>query len=171
MSSDRWCFFLALGLLALGLWLAANVMAGRSGRALMAARDHDLAAVAQGVNVVHVRAVASGLAGGYLALAGCLSSFQFGFVGPTAYNFALSVQMLFGLVVGGMNSLAGALIGGLFLEFFPDIVTPLGKGLSALLYAVLLIAAIVAMPTGIAGALEKLKFSLGARHRARVTPR
>jgi len=160
LSNDRWCFFLALALLALGLWLAANVIASRSGRALTAARDHDLAALAQGVNVVHVRAVASGLAGGYLALAGCLSSFQFGFVGPTAYNFTLSVQMLFGLVVGGMNSVAGALIGGLFLEFFPTVVASLGKGLSALLYAVLLIVAIVAMPTGIAGALSRLKAML-----------
>jgi branched-chain amino acid transport system permease protein len=61
--------------------------------------------------------------------------------------------MLFGLVVGGMNSIAGAVIGGLFLQFFPDVVAPLGKGLSALLYAVLLIAAIVAMPNGVAGTL------------------
>jgi len=56
-----------------------------------------------------------------------------------------------------MNSLAGAVLGGLFLEFFPALVAPLGKGLSALLYAVLLIAAIVAMPTGIAGALRRLR--------------
>jgi branched-chain amino acid transport system permease protein len=157
LSNDRWCFFLALALLAVGLWLAANLIASRSGRALMAARDHDLAALAQGIDIVHTRAVASGLAGGYLALAGCLSSFLFGFVGPTAYNFALSVQMLFGLVVGGMNSLAGAVLGGLFLEFFPALVAPLGKGLSGLLYAVLLIVAIVAMPTGIAGALRRLR--------------
>ncbi len=157
LSNDRWCFFLALALLALGLWLAANVMTGRSGRALRAARDHDLAALAQGVNVIHVRAVASGLAGAYLALAGCLSSLQLGFVGPGTYNFALSVQMLFGLVVGGMNSLTGALIGGLFLEFFPSLVASLGKGLSALLYGVLLVVAIVAMPTGIAGALRRLR--------------
>jgi branched-chain amino acid transport system permease protein len=157
MSNDRWCFFLALAVLGPGLWLAANVIASRSGRALMAARDHDLAAFGQGINVVHVRAVSSGLAGSYLALAGCLSAFLFGYVGPTAYDFSLSVQMLFGLVIGGMNSLAGALIGGLFLEFFPSLVASLGKGLSALLYAVLLIVAIVAMPTGIAGALKRLK--------------
>jgi branched-chain amino acid transport system permease protein len=157
VSGDRWCFLLALALLGPGLWLAGNLISSRSGRALMAARDHDLAALAQGVNVVHVRAVASGLAGGYLALAGCLSSFLFGYVGPTSYNFTLSVQMLFGLVVGGMNSLAGALIGALFLEFFPSLVASLGKGLSSLLYAVLLIAAIVAMPTGVAGALKRLR--------------
>ena len=157
LSNDRWCFFLALALLALGLWVAANVIASRSGRALMAARDHDLAALAQGINIVHVRAVASGLAGSYLAVAGCLSAFQYGYVGPTAYNFQLSVQMLFGLVLGGMNSLAGPLVGGLFLEFFPDLTASLGKGLSALLYAVMLMAAIVAMPMGIAGTLRRLR--------------
>ena len=103
---------------------------------------------------MQVRATASGIAGAYLALAGCLSAYQFGFVGPTGYNFALSVQMLFGLVIGGMHSPGGAILGGLFLQFFPDVTAGLGKGLSALLYAVLLIAAIVAMPDGMAGALH-----------------
>jgi branched-chain amino acid transport system permease protein len=165
LSDDRWGFLMALALLGAGLWLAANLLQSRSGRAMRAARDHDLAASAQGVRVVQVRAAASGVAGAYVALAGCLSAFQFGFVGPTSYNFALSVQMLFGLVVGGMHSIAGAILGGLFLQFFPDIVAPLGKGLSALLYAVLLIAAIVAMPNGIAGALQKVKSLLSRRAR------
>jgi len=156
LSADRWCFFLALTLLAVGVLIADNVIRSRSGRALIAARDDELAAAAQGIKVVHVRSVASGLAGAYLATAGCLAAFQYGFVGPTAYNFALSVQMLFGVVVGGMYSPAGAILGGLFLQFFPDIVGPLGKGLSALLYALLLIGAIVAMPTGLAGAFKRL---------------
>lgn len=156
LSDDRWGFLMALALLAAGLWLAANILQGRSGRAMRAARDHDLAASAQGIHVVQVRAAASGMAGGYVALAGCLSAFQFGFVGPTSYNFALSVQMLFGLVIGGMQSLPGAILGGLFLQFFPDVTAGLGKGFSALLYAVLLILAIVAMPNGVAGALSRL---------------
>ena len=103
-----------------------------------------------------MRATISGIAGAYLALAGCLSSYQYGYVGPTAYNFALSVQMLFGLVIGGMHSPAGAIVGGLFLQFFPDLVAGLGKGLSGLLYAVLLITAMVAMPRGIVGTLHAL---------------
>ena len=156
LSSDRWLFLQALALLGAGAWLVRNIVASRSGRALLAARDNDLAAWAQGVDVAAVRSVAAGLAGGLLALAGCLSAMQYGYVGPNGYNFALSVQMLFGLVVGGMNSIAGALIGGLMLEFLPGLVAGLGMGLSALLYAVLLIAAIVAMPNGIAGALKRL---------------
>ena len=107
-------------------------------------------AAAQGVRVVGVRAIASGIAGALIGIAGCLASWQFGYVGPGAYGFPLSVQMLFGLVIGGMHSLAGAVLGGLFLQFFPDLTSGLGKGLSALLYAVLLIGAddvvIVAAP-------------------------
>jgi branched-chain amino acid transport system permease protein len=156
LSNDRWAFLMALALLGTGLWLAHNLIASRSGRALLAARDDDLAAAAQGIRVEQVRATASGIAGAYLALAGCLSAYQFGFVGPTSYNFALSVQMLFGLVIGGMHSPGGAILGGLFLQFFPDVTAGLGKGLSALLYAVLLIAAIVAMPEGLAGAFKRL---------------
>ncbi len=156
LSNDRWGFFMALSVLAAGLWLAANLIASRSGRAMRAVRDHDLAAAAQGIPVAQTQAAASGIAGAYVALAGCLSAFQFGFVGPTGYNFALSVQMLFGLVIGGMQSLGGAVLGGLFLQFFPDLTTGLGKGLSALLYAVLLIAAIVILPDGMAGAIRRL---------------
>ena len=160
LGSDRWLFLQALALLGGGAWLARNIIASRSGRALLATRGHDLAAAAQGTDILAIRAVASGLAGGYLALAGCLSAMQYGYVGPTAYNFSLSVQMLFGLVVGGMNWVAGAIIGGLVLEFLPGVVAGLGKGLSALLYAVLLLAAIVAMPNGIAGALSRLRTRL-----------
>ncbi len=156
LSNDRWAFFMALSLLAAGIWLAANLIQSRSGRAMMAVRDHDLAAAAQGIRVVQMQAAASGMAGAYVALAGCLSAFQYGFVGPTGYNFALSVQMLFGLVIGGMQSLAGAILGGLFLQFFPDLTAGFGKGLSALLYAVLLIATIVAIPDGMAGAIRRL---------------
>ena len=99
LSQDRWMFLLALAILAASLVVAGNVIASRSGRALMAARDDELAAAAQGIPVLHVRSVASGLAGSLLAIAGCLAGFQMGFVGPTSYSFALSVQMLFGLVV------------------------------------------------------------------------
>ena len=153
LTADRWIFLLALTILATGLFLAWNLIDSRSGRALRAARDNPVAAEAQGVRVVALRAVASGIAGACLAVAGCLSSWQFGYVGPGAYGFGLSVQMLFGLVIGGLQAPAGAIVGGLFLQFFPDLTAGLGRGFSGLLYAVLLIAAILAMPRGVAGAL------------------
>jgi branched-chain amino acid transport system permease protein len=159
LGNDRWNFLMALAILAFGAWFAGNLIASRSGRALMAARDNDLAAAAQGIRVIQVRAAASGVAGAYLAIAGCLSSYQFGYVGPGTYGFALSVQMLFGMVVGGMYAPAGAVVGGLFLQFFPDVVAGLGKGLSGLVYAVLLIAAMVLMPSGVVGTFRGRRVS------------
>jgi branched-chain amino acid transport system permease protein len=163
LSNDRWMFVLSLVVLATGMAVVGNLIESRSGRALRAARENDLAAESQGIDVLHVKSVASGLAGALIALAGCLSAFQFGFVGPTAYNFQLSMQMLFGVVIGGMYSLVGPIFGGVFLEFFPGITASLGKGFSALLYAALLIAAIVAMPEGVAGALKRLATRVGIR--------
>ena len=163
LSNDRWAFLLALALLGAGLGLVRNLVDSRSGRAMRAARDNDVAAMAQGIRVGEVRAIASGIAGGLIALAGCLSSYQFGYVGPGAYGFSLSVQMLFGLVIGGLQAPAGAIVGGLFLQFFPDLTAGLGRGLSGLLYAVLLIAAILVMPRGIAGAVEAALAKLRGR--------
>lgn len=156
LSDDRWRFLMTLGVLGTGLWFAYNLIDSRSGRALLATRDHDLAASVQGIRVVQARAAASGIAGAYIALAGCLSAFQFGFVGPTGYTFGLSIQMLFGLVIGGMYSPGGAVLGGLILQFLPDVTAGFGKGLSALLYALLLMGAIVAMPEGLAGMVQRL---------------
>jgi branched-chain amino acid transport system permease protein len=169
LGNDRWNFLMALAILAFGAWFAGNLIASRSGRALMAARDNDLAAAAQGIRVIQVRASASGVAGAYLAIAGCLSSYQFGYVGPGTYGFALSVQMLFGMVVGGMYAPAGAIVGGLFLQFFPDVVAGLGKGLSGLVYAVLLIAAMVLMPSGVVGALIHLPRLTGEAGRGKAS--
>lgn len=163
LSDDRWRFLMTLGVLGTGLWFAFNLIDSRSGRALLATRDHDLAASVQGIRVVQARAAASGIAGAYIALAGCLSAFQFGFVGPTGYTFGLSIQMLFGLVIGGMYSPGGAVLGGLILQFLPDATAGFGKGLSALLYAVLLMGAVVAMPEGLAGMMQRL--SLWVRNR------
>jgi branched-chain amino acid transport system permease protein len=159
LSDDRWRFLMTLSLLAAGLWLAYNLIDSRSGRALLATRDNDLAASAQGIRVAQVRAAASGIAGAYIALAGCLSAWQYGFVGPTGYTFGLSIQMLFGLVIGGMHSPGGAVLGGLVLQFLPDLTAGLGKGLSGLLYAVLLMGAIVALPEGLAGLFTRLMSS------------
>jgi len=156
LADGRWSFLVAASLLAVCLALLANLPATRTGRAIRAVRDHDLAAAAQGIDVAHQRALASGIAGAAFALSGSLMAGQFGYVGPTSYGFAFAVQLLFGAVIGGIHSLWGAVVGALFLQFFPSLTAALGKGLSALLFAVLLVAAIVAMPRGIAGLVERL---------------
>ena len=166
LSADRWWYLLTLALLGVGMLLARNLLAGRSGRGLQAVRDHELAAATQGIDIRRYRATAFGIAASYAGLAGCLSALLLNYVGPGTYTFWLSVQFVIGLVIGGMGSITGVVLGGLFLQFFPDLIAAVGKNLSLLLYGVLLIAAIVSMPNGIAGALHRL-WLIGSARRAR----
>lgn len=150
-SADEWWYLLSLAFLLIGMALLANVIDSRTGRAMKAARDHDLAAAGSGINVAHVRALAFGWSAAYVGIAGCLAAIQLNFVAPGSYTFWLSVQFLIGLVIGGINTIAGAVIGGLFLQFFPDLTAAIGQRLSLPLFGVLLILIVLLMPNGLAG--------------------
>jgi branched-chain amino acid transport system permease protein len=151
ISADEWWYLLSLAILLLGMALLSNLIDSRTGRAMKAARDHDLAAWANGINVSHVRALGFAWSASYVGIAGCLAAIQLNFVAPGTYTFWLSVQFLIGLVIGGINTVAGAVIGGLFLQFFPDLTAAIGKRLSLPLFGVLLILVVMLMPNGLAG--------------------
>ncbi len=163
LTADEWWYLLALFCLLAGMKLAQNLIDSRTGRALKAARDNELSAAAQGIDVPHYRALAFGISASYVGLAGCLAAIQLNFVAPGTYTFFLSMQFLIGLVIGGMYAVPGAVIGGLFMQFFPDLTADIGKRLSMPLFGGLLVLAIVLMPTGIAGLLSRLKEKLGRR--------
>lgn len=168
LSADEWWYLLSLAILLVGMILLRNLIDSRSGRAMQAARDHDLAAWANGVNVAHERAMAFAWSAAYVGIAGCLAAIQLNFVAPGTYTFWLSVQFLIGLVIGGVNTIAGAVIGGLFLQFFPDLTAAIGKRLSLPLFGVLLILAVILMPNGLAGMLGSLWRKLKGEKNART---
>ena len=156
LSADQWWYLLSLAVLFGGMVLQSNLVNSRAGRAMRAARDHDLAAAAQGIHVSHVRAIAFAWSAAFVGIAGCLAAIQLNYVAPGIYTFWLSVQFLIGLVIVGINVIAGAVIGGLFLQFFPDLTAAIGKDLSLPLYGVLLILVVTLMPNGLAGLLRRL---------------
>lgn len=168
VSADEWWYLLSLAILLLGMALTARLIDSRTGRAMKAARDHDLAAAANGVNVAHLRALAFAWSAAFVGVAGCLAAIQLNFVAPGTYTFWMSLQLLIGLVIGGLNTVTGAIIGGLFLQFFPDLTALIGKRLSLPLFGVLLILAVMLMPNGLAGLLRRLTASLGGKSNART---
>ena len=156
LSADQWWYLLSAAVLAAGIALAHNMLRGRTGRALTAVRDQDLAAAASGIDVPHYRALAFAISAAYVGVAGWLAAMQLNYVAPGSYTFWLSLQFLIGLVVGGTNVLGGALVGGLFLQFAPDLAAELGQRASLVLYGVLFVLVAVAMPEGIAGAAGRI---------------
>jgi branched-chain amino acid transport system permease protein len=156
LNEDRWIYLLTLAVAGLLFWLAANLLRGRIGRALIAIRDHPIAAAAMGINLPIVKSTTFGISAAYTGVAGALSAMAIGFVSPDSYPGMLSITMLVGVVVGGLSSIPGAFLGAIFILIVPDFAEQISKSAPSAIYGLLLIGVMLVMPTGIAGAVRNL---------------
>ncbi len=165
LNADQWLYCVVLGV-ALPLFAAAaNIVGSRSGRALMAIRDHSIAASAMGIPTALYKALAFGLSAFYTGVAGALATLVVQFVAPESYTLLFSIALLVGLVVGGAGSIWGAVVGGLFILFVPNLAEQVSKSLAGAIYALMLLAAIYLLPTGVAGGARALVASLSRSRR------
>jgi branched-chain amino acid transport system permease protein len=156
LTQDQWLYFLTLAVGLLLFWAARNIVNSRSGRALMAIRDNPLAARSMGVNVAMYKSLAFGVSALFTGVAGALAAIVIQFVAPDSFTLRLSIGLLVGLVVGGVGWLPGALLGGAFIVFVPNIAEEISKGLSGAMYGVILILLIYVMPTGAGGLIRSM---------------
>ncbi len=151
LSQDRWLYYFTLAVLLLMFFAAVRLVTSRTGRALKAIRDNPLAAKAMGIDTAFYKSMAFGVSALYTGVAGSLGAIVVQFVAPDSFTFFLAVSFLVGLVVGGVGSIPGALIGGLFIMYIPNLAEQVSKGLAWAVYGVILILVIYVMPTGAAG--------------------
>ena len=119
MTSDQWVYYVTLAFALLLFWLAWNLVRDRSGRAMRAIRDGEVAAAASGVNIAGYKTLAFGISALYAGIAGSLFGLATSFVSPDTFPVSLSIQLLVGAVIGGLASIPGPLIGGIFAYFLP----------------------------------------------------
>lgn len=129
LSREQGMFILCWLILALVLLAAANIVRSRSGRAMQAVRDHDLAAEVLGVrrlptmaNAFIVSSAIGGLAGGLLAV-------QLQYIRPENFGIPLSIEYLAIIVIGGLASIWGPVLGALFIALVPVLATGLAGSL------------------------------------------
>lgn len=111
--------WVVVGVLALA---AKNLLRTRPGRALQAVRDRDQAAEVIGVSLVHWKVGAFVVSSGYAACAGAMYAAFARYVSPLDWSLFLSIQYVAMIVVGGIGSVAGAILGALFLTLLPRLV-------------------------------------------------
>ena len=166
-----WYLFLVLTLLA--AWLAANLRTSRTGRAWANLRDSETAAAAMGIAVARHKASAFVVSSGYAGLAGALLALAYGRLSPDLFSLTLSVDFLVMIVLGGLGSVGGAVLGALFVTALPLVLAQYssslpflaapGSGgldpatLSRLLYGVAIILVLLFLRGGIAGAVRRLR--------------
>lgn len=164
LSEDQWLFYFCFITMIVLYWAAANLLDSRSGRAMMAIRDQYMAADTMGIDTALYKTVTFGISAAYTGIAGALSASAIAFVAPDSFNIFLSIKFLIGLVVGGIGSLTGSVIGGIFYVLVDNSAQSLTQfirndlglpfDLSAYtVFGVLLIAIIYLMPMGIAGGI------------------
>lgn len=156
VTQDQWWYFVTLGLLAVSLWMARNLVRSRAGRAIRAMRDHPIAAQAAGIDLAHYTAMIFAVGGAYAGIAGALAALLLDFVAPESFTYWLSILLLLGSVVGGITSVWGALAGGLFLQFWPDIAGMVSRNLAVPVFGALLVLSIQLMPGGVAALLQTM---------------
>jgi branched-chain amino acid transport system permease protein len=160
-------YFLALALLVAATAFAWNVRRSRSGRAMIAVREREIAAAVMGVDVRRVK-IAAFTASAFLAgVSGALYASYLSFAQPGEWSLLLSIEFIAAVIVGGMGTVAGPILGCAVVFALPTVLERLpflpeaGAGgvsvgdLSSIAYGLLIVVFLVLEPRGLVGLAER----------------
>jgi branched-chain amino acid transport system permease protein len=168
---NDWLYYLAWSIALVGFAVAWLILRGRTGLAFRAVRDSETAAVSSGVSLARYKTLAFGISAAYAGLAGGLFAIANTFVNPDTFPIALSIYLLVGVVVGGLGSLSGLVVGAIFVYFLPTWVQgqDLGSALpdrvieettkpggGQIVYGIVLILLMFLLPTGASGLFRRV---------------
>jgi len=153
-NTDYRKYYALLIVAAAMLVVARNLIRGRTGRAFLAIRENEKAAEAMGVNLAQYKTIAFAISAFYTGLAGALSAFLVGFLDPQEFSFFLSIQFITIIILGGLASLLGSILGAAFLIILPELLAGLDVW-QALVYGLIMVLTILFMPLGLSGAIRR----------------
>ena len=148
ISQDKYIYYLTLVIALIIYLLSVNLLNSRSGRALMAIRDNEIAASSMGVDLALYKTLAFGISAGFTGIAGALGAITVAYVAPDAYTFNFAIALFLGMVIGGVGWLPGSLAGAAFIVLVPNMAEGISKGLSGAVFGVFIIAVIFLLPNG-----------------------
>jgi len=177
-SSPRGRYVLTLAVVVTLFWLGKNLVRSELGRNWMAVRDMDTAAAVIGIRLLKAKLLAFAISGFYLGIAGSLWAFAYlGTVEPHGFDLSRSFQVLFIIIIGGLGSVLGNVLGAAFIVLFPILLAnlfallPAGlmdagqlENIQKMLFGALIIAFLIKEPEGLARLWQRF------RQRARVWP-
>jgi len=154
LSSETAMFYACLAVLALGVLMVVGLRRSRTGRVLIAIRENDKAARAYGVNTTRTSLAAFALSGFLAAVAGALYVHQQTGLSPAAYLPQRSLEVFTMVVIGGLGSLPGALLGATYV-FSADFFLPVEWRFLATGFGLLLV--LLVFPSGFGGVIADLR--------------
>jgi branched-chain amino acid transport system permease protein len=162
-SSTKYVAYIGWGALLVTFVLLANLSFGRVGRVWRAVRDDEVAAELAGIHLGRARVLAFVVSAACAGLAGAMLAMVVRIAAPSGFTLVLSLSLITAVVLGGLGSLTGALLGAALLTFLPQVFTNLGQSvglsdlqaaeLAPLVYGLTLVLVVLLAPAGIAGTL------------------
>jgi len=162
-------YYLGLALLAAATGFAWSLRRTRGGRAMLAVREREAAASLMGVDVGRTKVAAFVVSAAFAGVSGALYASYLSFAQPTQFDLAMSIQFIAAIIVGGMGTTAGPLLGSAVVFALPSVLKGLpfvpeqGTGgvsvgdLTSISYGVLIVAFLVLEPRGLVGLTDRLR--------------
>jgi branched-chain amino acid transport system permease protein len=164
VEGDAAAFRLLAVMLAGLIAVLLLLLRSRLGREFTAIRDSEPVAAVSGVNVARVKIIAFAVSSAFASVAGSMLVASNSFVSPDNFGFAPAIVLLIMLVVGGMGTVPGVLIGTVLIGLLPELLRNVLKGAliwQEFVYGLILLLAITLMPQGVWGLLQQ-RWSKGA---------
>lgn len=155
-------YYFVWPLLGALLWLHYNLLDSRTGLAMRSMRDAPLAASVLGIRTDILKLKMFVLSAVLGSLAGSLYAHYVTFVSVDSFGVDRAISFLLIAVLGGARTIAGAVVGALFVSTAPNLLSRFGD-VHPVLFAALLIVAVIYLPAGFGGALDKLRLWVGRK--------
>jgi len=163
---EQWQASVAVAVACIVGFVALNLVRGRQGRVWQAVRDDPVAAAVSGISPAGSKVSAFVVSSLFAALAGAVFAQILSYVGPGAFTLGLSLSLLVGIVLGGRNSLVGAMIGAVILVWLPEFVLSLASdrgweeqvtnNAPNFIYGLAVVLVVLAAPGGLVGGVSDL---------------
>jgi len=162
LTTDTSRYYVVVTVAALLILAARNITRTRTGRALLAVRESEIAAQASGVHLAAYKTLAFVVSAFYTGVAGGLFALVVGFLSPDSFDVFLSVDFVAMIIVGGLGSILGSVMGAAVITTLNDSLAGF-QSYRPLVFGAILIVSMLFMPGGIASALHKIQPRQGDR--------
>jgi branched-chain amino acid transport system permease protein len=156
LSSDLAFYYLVLVIMLIGVWCAVSLLRSPTGRALNAIRSSEAAAQTLGVPMARMKVAAFVISAFYAGIGGGLYASLIGFIDPLEFGVWTSIRHVVFIVVGGLGSVAGSVIGAVTLTALPELLRGF-KEYNEFVFGGLLLLVLTLMPTGIVGLVPRVR--------------
>jgi branched-chain amino acid transport system permease protein len=148
--NKEWYLILVAFFVAVTIWLIYRLVNSRHGRALKAIRDHEMTARVMGINAPAYKIAMFTLSAGLAGLAGSLYAHYITFINPESFGLHTSILILAMVVLGGMGSILGSVLGAVALTLLPELLRRFAD-YQDLVYGALLVVLLIWRPQGLLG--------------------